>query len=62
MQWPYSFWFMVARTVDGAGTQALPCDPVVTLDSDHSPFLCMPGELADHLTAIANDFARRRVL
>jgi pimeloyl-ACP methyl ester carboxylesterase len=41
--------------------QALPCDPVVTLDSDHSPFLCMPGELADHLTAIAADFARRRV-
>jgi pimeloyl-ACP methyl ester carboxylesterase len=40
--------------------EALPCDPVVTLDSDHSPFLCMPGELADHLTAIAAGFARRR--
>jgi pimeloyl-ACP methyl ester carboxylesterase len=40
--------------------QALPCDPVVTLDSDHSPFLSMPAELADHLTAIAADFARRR--
>jgi len=40
--------------------EALPCDPVVTLDSDHSPFLCMPGELADHLAAIAADFARRR--
>ncbi len=42
--------------------QALPCDPVVTLDSDHSPFLCMPGELADHLAAIAAEFARRRVI
>jgi pimeloyl-ACP methyl ester carboxylesterase len=41
--------------------EALPCDPVVTLDSDHSPFLSMPSELADHLTAIAADFARRRV-
>jgi pimeloyl-ACP methyl ester carboxylesterase len=40
---------------------ALPCDPVITLDSDHSPFLSMPGELADHLAAIAADFARRRV-
>jgi pimeloyl-ACP methyl ester carboxylesterase len=40
--------------------EALPCDPVVTLDSDHSPFLCMPGELADHLAAIAAGFARRR--
>ena len=42
--------------------QALPCDPVVTLDSDHSPFLCMPRELADHLAAIAAEFARRRVI
>jgi pimeloyl-ACP methyl ester carboxylesterase len=41
--------------------EALPCDPVVTLDSDHSPFLCMPSELADHLAAIAADFAGRRV-
>jgi pimeloyl-ACP methyl ester carboxylesterase len=41
--------------------QALPCDPVVTLDSDHSPFLCMPGELAGHLAAIAAEFTRRRV-
>jgi pimeloyl-ACP methyl ester carboxylesterase len=41
--------------------EALPCDPVVTLDSDHSPFLCMPGELADHLAAIAADFTRKRV-
>jgi pimeloyl-ACP methyl ester carboxylesterase len=39
---------------------ALPCNPVVTLDSDHSPFLCMPGVLAGHLVAIADDFARRR--
>ena len=25
---------------------ALPCDPVFTLDGDHSPFLSQPAELA----------------
>jgi pimeloyl-ACP methyl ester carboxylesterase len=30
----------------------LPCDPVVTMESDHSPFLCAPEELAAHLVAI----------
>jgi pimeloyl-ACP methyl ester carboxylesterase len=38
---------------------ALPCHPVVTLDSDHSPFLSMPAELADHLVAIADGFERQ---
>ena len=33
---------------------ALPCDPVVTLDSDHSPFLCAPRVLAVHLGNIAS--------
>jgi pimeloyl-ACP methyl ester carboxylesterase len=28
---------------------ALPCDPVLTLDTDHSPFLSRPGELAEWL-------------
>lgn len=37
--------------------KALPCDPVITLDSDHSPFLCMPAQLASHLDAIAVRFA-----
>jgi hypothetical protein len=37
----------------------LPCDPVVTLDSDHSPFLCMPEALAAHLEAIVARFATR---
>ena len=40
--------------------KALPCDPVVTLDSDHSPFLCMPAELAAHLDSIAARFATQR--
>jgi pimeloyl-ACP methyl ester carboxylesterase len=39
---------------------ALPCDPVVTLDSDHSPFLCMPDELASQLDSIATRFASLR--
>jgi hypothetical protein len=28
---------------------ALPCDPVLTLDTDHSPFLSRPGEMAEWL-------------
>jgi pimeloyl-ACP methyl ester carboxylesterase len=40
--------------------KALPCDPVVTLDSDHSPFLWMPAELATHLHSIATRFAALR--
>lgn len=35
---------------------ALPCDPVITLDSDHSPFLSHPRELA---AALAGLSARR---
>jgi pimeloyl-ACP methyl ester carboxylesterase len=38
---------------------ALPCDPVVTMDSDHSPFLCEPRALAAHLADIASKFAAR---
>jgi pimeloyl-ACP methyl ester carboxylesterase len=38
---------------------ALPCDPVVTIDSDHSPFLWKPAEVAAHLDAIAATFAAR---
>lgn len=34
----------------------LPCDPVVTMDCDHSPFLCAPRELADHIVSIARRF------
>jgi pimeloyl-ACP methyl ester carboxylesterase len=37
----------------------LPCNPVVTMDSDHSPFLCEPEALAAHLTDIASRFAAR---
>jgi pimeloyl-ACP methyl ester carboxylesterase len=38
---------------------ALPCDPVVTMDSDHSPFLSEPRALAAHLADIASRFAAR---
>ena len=38
---------------------ALPCDPVITLESDHSPFLHMPDAVADALETIAADFAAR---
>jgi pimeloyl-ACP methyl ester carboxylesterase len=38
---------------------ALPCDPVVTMDSDHSPFLGEPRALAMHLADIASKFAAR---
>lgn len=34
----------------------LPCDPVVTMDCDHSPFLCAPKELAGHIVSIARQF------
>jgi pimeloyl-ACP methyl ester carboxylesterase len=37
----------------------LPCDPVVTMDSDHSPFLSEPRALAAHLADIASRFAAR---
>jgi pimeloyl-ACP methyl ester carboxylesterase len=35
----------------------LPCDPVVTMDSDHSPFLSAPDALAAHLSDIAAGFS-----
>jgi hypothetical protein len=38
---------------------ALPCDPVVTMASDHSPFLSEPRALAAHLADIASRFAAR---
>jgi len=33
--------------------EARPCDPVLTLDTDHSPFLSRTRELADHLLSLA---------
>lgn len=38
---------------------AAPCDPVLTLAADHSPFLCAPQALAEALLAIAARFAAR---
>ena len=37
----------------------LPCETVTTLESDHSPFICMPGRLAMALTTIANSVERK---
>ena len=34
--------------------EALPCDPVVTLDCDHSPFFSTPDALCDALIKLAN--------
>lgn len=32
------------------------CDPVLTLEADHSPFLCTPGALAKAMLAIGDSF------
>ncbi len=39
----------------------LPCDPVITLTSDHSPFLSIPGATAEALDRIVRAFAARSV-
>ncbi|MES2272241.1 MAG: alpha/beta fold hydrolase [Pseudomonadota bacterium] len=38
---------------------ALPCDPVITMDTDHSPFYSAPDALAQNLMAIATAFSQR---
>ena len=40
--------------------QTLPCDPVVTLDTDHSPFYSAPTQLADALDGIARGGPRAK--
>jgi len=37
---------------------ALPCEPVVLMETDHSPFLCAPEEFVRHLDDIARRFSR----
>jgi hypothetical protein len=32
--------------------QATPCDQLITIESDHSPFLSVPGLLAEHLNSV----------
>jgi pimeloyl-ACP methyl ester carboxylesterase len=41
---------------------AAPCDPVIQLDTDHSPFLSTPRELADAMVQIAAGFLRSEQL
>lgn len=52
------------RTLDMARQRAMqaiaPCDPVVTLDADHSPFLSAAPQLADALLHIAAQFVGER--
>lgn len=36
-----------------------PCDPVFTMDNDHSPFYSAPDQLVDHLISAADAFARK---
>ena len=36
---------------------ALPCDPVFTLETDHSPFLSAPRQMSECLVAAADRFA-----
>jgi hypothetical protein len=31
-----------------------PCEQILTLEADHSPFVSTPRELADHLLAVAS--------
>jgi pimeloyl-ACP methyl ester carboxylesterase len=38
---------------------AAPCDPVLTLKADHSPFLCAPEALAQAMLEIAGTFTAR---
>lgn len=40
----------------------LPCDPVITLVSDHSPFLSIPGPTAEALDSIEHQFRSRAQL
>ena len=39
----------------------LPCAEVITMPSDHSPFLCAPVELAGHLDRLARHFGSARL-
>ena len=32
--------------------EALPCDPVIVMDTDHSPFLSAPEKFAEHIDAL----------
>jgi pimeloyl-ACP methyl ester carboxylesterase len=43
--------------IDGqrAMQQAVGCERILTIDTDHSPFLSRPRELADHLLSLASD-------
>jgi pimeloyl-ACP methyl ester carboxylesterase len=43
---------VISPTVQEKLYQALPCEKVISIDSSHSPFFSVPGELANHLLSI----------
>ena len=43
----------VPMDAQAAMCAALPCDPVIVMDTDHSPFLSAPQEFAAHIHALA---------
>lgn len=43
----------VPMDAQAAMCAALPCDPVIVMDTDHSPFLSAPQEFAAHIDALA---------
>jgi pimeloyl-ACP methyl ester carboxylesterase len=44
----------VPHAAQAAMCAALPCDPVIVMDTDHSPFLSAPQEFAAHIHALAS--------
>jgi pimeloyl-ACP methyl ester carboxylesterase len=50
----------VPFAIQQAMCAATPCDPVIVMDTDHSPFLCQPDVLARHLDAIASAKTRSK--
>jgi pimeloyl-ACP methyl ester carboxylesterase len=43
----------IPLTLQRRMVQAMPCDPVLSIDTDHSPFYSAPAELTRHLISLA---------
>jgi pimeloyl-ACP methyl ester carboxylesterase len=50
----------VPLAIQQAMCATTPCDPVIVMDTDHSPFLSQPEAFAHHLDALAKVKARSR--
>jgi hypothetical protein len=44
----------ISTLVQRQMTNRMPCERIFTLDTDHSPFLCAPGALAETLEQIVH--------